>query len=1596
MLVRRIELSSLNKELSVVDLRTIVEPEEGEDAKFISSAFKSDGLEQTAELVQCKKVESSRSVQLHAGMRPGDVWPMGDITYPDFKNWVVKVRHGQSVADILSANTEMFYTVLAFGEPENRVQKFVPKELRNATWLRWYSPLFSRAFPVNYKHSQDPAVNGFATPDVRCRIRLLVIDSPFELQSQCEALLRQYYEVSESRAPEVVRRLRLEIENCATASEQANRTLSHGEIETIIAAGRNKQGKWLESRLFLRRGDATPADPNHGEPPGEIDFERGYYAPRPEFDVAWEKLKVKGFTVVSGPAGGGKTTLARFLAFKFLKERPNGRAYYYAVRPGESLDDETKFLETQLYGDALFIIDDENFEVLQVGDLAQKFMDLWREQKARAWLVITSTITYSQARATAHARIRSVLNEAPSIHLKRISDSEISNIVETLKSRAGLDTLLSGRDLAPLSHSNIGLALILARCAREFTARVSAAKLFGSRPLGQILRDWILGQLSRPQDTEFFRIHIAPIFIIGSFGLPIPKGLNASVEPLFNAGFLEAHINESVTGQSFRPVNFQFALILRQQYRNLQFDTLSDYLSAYPEFLPIICERLNSSEQGRTLLHDLAQTHFKKIVQIINGEAELTNPIDLKGISRIFSSLYTSHRSLSRNLLHEIAAPNRQSNALFFSEFVRLDRVKDARQLRSFFETLDRVDRFPVRRLPYEKFEYRQVKVVLGLFESSMCPLDEIAACLHAIKRCSPPLAKWLYSSLCKSPTFTEKLEGTTKLPDGLSVWIRFCEELLPVDRKESRRYLNNYLQPDRIVEAVLQNNDLTSWARLLLRLRRLQPKFTSQISVKLFQDHFSELEKLLRNENNLEALTNSLYTLSRINRRVAVQIANRIADHLKTLLAKESNYRAIGSTLESVSRNLSVKFGRSLTPSVNRDALLSSFQQENYSLDLVGKTLYNLHGVSAELAGWLVENLDYATYLRRTPLLRFRHLVYLLRGFLVGAHRQQKAAMLDKFKEDPLWLDAFRLGWREAPNLSEHALCILLLLDVPIRSSDILMLIGIPNLNTLEEYLRAKFDREEDALHIANALYAAARMDFSIGLRALQGYVERTKTRSDKELAAGSSHGTRSDSRKRWRPNGFSNLAHLGYLLQIATAIEPNYSRQLVKLIDLEECIEYATEEPNLGRLVDFIVGLHKSSRKYSGQFVERTCSEEIWTRQWDENEEFENVVQYNRALAHISWAKGREYTKFLIENFKADIYDVLDVEANLMLITNWMRVIAKGDKDSATEYVTQLSQLVLSTADFDTRIRSTLEATEALIECNQKELAKQMASRAVAHASQLKTIGSIRDWVVLFHKSLRIGRELGFPEFPNILFAGIEEWYFSEILGFESHPVLAAYMFHLHKLIEAQGLNHLTRPIFQRLPDILNKARAVQSIEHKTLALILARASASEIKATAENGIWDQTWSIGLASLLFASVFPEEGRLFSGPPKIKRNENLALSDWHKLIHSNLNEHISNLEFGLTLYLASASDMPSDSLEQFHEAAAKRAENEIVGATRWLLQQKTGEVDLSHLHFYLWTYIKDTVLRPTYLSNEGNVEKTVDSTAFKEELVRKPLNILM
>ncbi len=1571
-----------NEQLSIT-----IEPTEGEDAKFILT----ENASRVIELVQYKKTESTDDT---IGLYPAsDDWKEGPITVRALKKWVTRKRPDISVEDILHQDQNAFFTAIVFGSLPAGLKGFIPEGLQDyMSGTSGFSKKFSDIFPVTYTHRLDPLTNQtnkkllFGDEALRKRIRLVRFTSPSMLELQCRHILERFYKVSRVSAPYLVDRLLIEIAKRESYKNETDRQLLKLDIQSILAESRRTQNKWQDPRQFLQRDVRDHADVNRGEPPRWIDFEQGRFAKFEEFEQAWIDLLHNGFVVICGLPGTGKTVLAQYLAYRFIMNGGNRTAFYLQIKSNLSLQNEIEFLEERLQTDTLFIVDDQHLAFEEVELLTQTFADYHAIGKARAKLVVTSVQTFGKTGRGKRGR-ETVLTQAMLTRLIYDETDKTRDCITSIRRNCALQTPLSDAELVSLSGGNLGLSLLIARCAHDSGAKTPQT-LFDSRALKQTIEEWLLMRLNLDQ-RNMFRSDVVPIFIAGFSSLPIATDFTQLVSLVANAGFLERdEFNESATGDTYFVNNYALAKIVKHQHRAQELNVLTSYIKKYPEYLGLFCERLGETAYGPSILRELFHREQEFLVQAISDPATSLRLDELSKILRFIN--LADHGGEDIRFLRALMAADGGVNYRFFSRFIRRERIDQINSVAVFFNTIHRIDRYIAKRVA-TTIGQEQLDFLLDLVADSDCRLDQVGSCIRALSRCSRDFALLFYEKLKAATSdangtatslLTQKIEQARKDPRELHLWVRFCEEVRFFNRRDCYDYLAKYLPKQTLIEAFANTTQFNQIGPLLLRLQRLNAKLAAEVIGEVFEHSPQLIKQLLRDDPKIISLSSDLFVLSKLNRRLAVSIAFDLKDRIENLMAAESHYNDAASVLHLLSTSISLQLSETAAKAVNREAILSDFQRDIHRVSMVGRSLYNIVRVSQELADWIRQRLNYADFIANIHNRLAYSYTHLIRGFLVAADPalDGREQLLRQFTHDQELIKKLRDMWLTKCNLTEVGFFLSHLLAIPIGISDILDLIGVDNLSSFRTQVLRKFEEENSTLHFTNGLFAIAKIDLDLASEALDIYLDRLRL-DTKSLPTTS---PRREKRAALPRNYKSDdVTDIGCLLRIAAAIDPSRARELAELIDIDTFSAYAMKETNWGRLAVFIKGLSEASRKHALTLIQTIGTQGIWEQQYLENEVLDNVIHYGLSLGSVSRAKAGEFIHFLLEQDKTrnDVHGQLEVQANLELIANWLRLLPMGGTDFVLAQRERLKDFLLSTLEYDQRLQPLLSAAGALMECGESSNARAFALCALEQESQMRSVTQLHRWIDLFHRASRLSRTLDMPEFVTHLFARFKDWYFfTKIVAPAEHQSLVlAYTFHL--LDSRNDFPHLQRGVRERQGEIIKALRREKRAVVQTLSLILAKASLEEINQSAINVQWRQPWELGLLALTFATVFPGE----RNPFLLARD---LTPDLAGAVMNNLTDADKNLEFALTLYLATASAALDDRLQEAIEEASCRADDEVVGSTRWLLRERaSGKIQAGH--HYLWSIIKRTLLRQTYLAWENDLEEAVNNAAFELQLTR-------
>lgn len=208
------------------------------------------------------------------------------------------------------------------------------------------------------------------------------------------------------------------------------------------------------------------------------------------------------------------------------------------------------------------------------------------------------------------------------------------------------------------------------------------------------------------------------------------------------------------------------------------------------------------------------------------------------------------------------------------------------------------------------------------------------------------------------------------------------------------------------------------------------------------------------------------------------------------------------------------------------------------------------------------------------------------------------------------------------------------------------------------------------------------------------------------------------------------------------------------------------------------------------------------------------------------------------------------------------------------------------------------------------------------------------------------------------------------------QEHSILPAFTFYLLDTCASYDLGNLTRKVRSLRSEILDVADKEPRIVYK--ALILSLCGMPIGTELALSPAWRMLWERGLLRVVLRSIGSPEESCFEASVSMR-------SRWLEGRPWELTDHARNVEFGLGAQLISTGG-PDDHLSCIiRKQLSDRLEDEAVSGTSWLLQGCPADIAGPPI-YYLWSLLRDTVLRPTYLPWSEEVRREAERGISKEE----------
>lgn len=1524
------------------------------------------------EFIQCKKREQPTG-SAQAGLNDGDPWIEGRYTRSDLDGWVCQDRGGTPLIARLDSDEGLFYTALVFGTFDNTLFAFAPEPIRDYLPINYPFPDRRAAFPAQFCHLHDPlpsAGDRFGTATARRRVRLIRTASPEAMRANCLLLLEQdaAFKVVASRALDVLKELFRLVSTAATTQG----TLTGGELQAVIAQGRAGQGRWENGAKILEHGRDAAADLERGEALGWADFAKGRFAERSEFDAAWVAASLPGaLMVVSGAVGTGKTTLCRRLLYEFQRQAPTHSTFYLAVQPEWILAEETEFLKANLHLDALFIVDDEHLAVEELEELIQTFLDAQAITRAR--LVISTKINYGRAGGLAQGRTSGLLREAALISLPNQDLENLRGLLAQARARGCFSSSLSDRDLAVASKGVFGIAMLIASVGQRGYDHRRLETLLASQEFRTRLRTWILDRL-RPgvASLEDFETRVLPVFLLGAFSLPIPEYYTGALPAMINAGFVEEIYPEKGGAAGYTVENSNLAFLLQMQHVDLLQTTLQSYIDRFPEWLPRVLTRTAEWPQSRDrFLPALIDANLDQIRSAVRR--------GYHSLSESASLLELLHRINPRGateIFEEWIKPRGGPNRAFTRSLV--ERATSAAELRYALEVCRRLDRQIHELANVIDIDESHIELIRLLITSASCQVDQAGACLAQLWHVDADAAEELNDDLVESDHFRERLVAAAQDGSTLSELLRYCQFTKRFDRLRVYDLIEYRLRCEEKAGRLLVSSETAHpLARFLTGLRAVHPLEAARVLQSVWETQPARLLQAASRETDLDALIQALYSFSLNHRGVAIQVTSALVSRLPDLVNREPKYAVIGASLNWIRRHISRKLAASVAAQVEIGRIRDLLSGETRYADTVGRFLHQFAEILPEAATSLVEGLDYQELLRRCRLPRLRDVTIVVAGFLRAAGPERRTALLDQMHGDHQLVELFSDRWHQAGTASECAFCILQLQQASLTNTEIRRLLGEAGVDDIIERLRSLIGARTPLTHTANGLLGLARLELGAAKEVLGKYLGNVSA-SDPSARRGSRDrfGARRGSSAGFA--GSRDLVEIGCLLHVASSIDEELGRQLAAGLDVHWVVHAAESERNLGRLTVFLGGLAHASRSLARHVVEGLSSEELWRDQYEHNESAENLGNYSRVLRTISKRRAREFGAYMFSEFGEELLGHLRTEVNLSVIANWVRILRRSTGGQNEQCLAQLALIANESAEYDGSLWRLLDVAEAFIEANDLATARSLCQQIMASRSQINALDRPHDWIAAVCRCLHMERVLKDDGLVATLLTPLRPEVLSKMILNTGDLLVAAWMcFMIGADDRLQGSVPEGR-LAELQQELQQRAAQQRPSLKRLLTLCFAQAPDAVLDEAVDGVDWSahDSWEAGLALLALQVT----GKWAGGQHLLARVSHTDLL--RPVLERAGAAEQSNLSFALTVYLHHAAGRLLVNAALRRELAERR-EEESSAAVNWLISNYASASDVARLPYYVWSYLRDTVLRATYLPWEKEVEEVVDSLAF-------------
>ena len=210
----------------------------------------------------------------------------------------------------------------------------------------------------------------------------------------------------------------------------------------------------------------------------------------------------------------------------------------------------------------------------------------------------------------------------------------------------------------------------------------------------------------------------------------------------------------------------------------------------------------------------------------------------------------------------------------------------------------------------------------------------------------------------------------------------------------------------------------------------------------------------------------------------------------------------------------------------------------------------------------------------------------------------------------------------------------------------------------------------------------------------------------------------------------------------------------------------------------------------------------------------------------------------------------------------------------------------------------------------------------------------------------------------------------------------ILAAFAIYLFTATADDGFGGFRGAIEQARRALISASSTEIRPLYRCLVAVLGNGPAAAIREAAVDNRWQLVWERALASVIARLVRPDADAISTNlrPEQIAR--------WIQELPRELSAHASNMEFALTYQLLKPAVLPAEVEKQLRDIALQRADDETVGVIRWLLTDFPAGIDKLPT-WYVWTLLRGTALRPTYLAWKGTIELAARAETFGKRMTQ-------